>query len=454
MAEFQSLNVVKNLHVGESLTIGDGNLEFALKNHIHKADDITGLNKYIFDQLHTDQSLTVLNSLKLNGLDSSNFITTTKPVYLQMNQNISQIAEFVPQTKDLFIQLTDGSFLEKEANVFLNNKNITYMKESGDIYFGENTKIKSFDDVQLLTEKNNNYKYLYIKQRNYNTIMINSLPVIRAFKNNDMTLDLDHFLVHKSISFKSMDLFKTNEESLPIPFTVGTNIKLNLKLYSRINKENLKYVMLPEENFALVFLYGKENEEIKIGMLYLDKLKIAYKYNLPENFAELNEIEEINSFMVEPGESFTNILKSVYLFRPNNINIKINKFIGCKPTEIKSLTSEIREAVIDDVQKDILVGLKNLLQLNDSSVENNKALANILQAKETTINGVTFKPGDNITVTAVATGGNADTLNNLNSNNFVMTKDVSDNNTEGGKIAKFDKDGHLVYPDGHSEWVE
>lgn len=68
-----------------------------------------------------------------------------------------------------------------------------------------------------------------------------------------------------------------------------------------------------------------------------------------------------------------------------------------------------------------------------------------------TINGVAFNGTQDITITARATGGNADTLGNLRSDQYVKVTDVAN---AAGKIPRFNASGHLVYPDGHEEWIE
>lgn len=68
-----------------------------------------------------------------------------------------------------------------------------------------------------------------------------------------------------------------------------------------------------------------------------------------------------------------------------------------------------------------------------------------------TINGVAFNGTQDITITARATGGNADTLGNLRSDQYVKVTDVAN---AAGKIPRFNAAGHLVYPDGHEEWIE
>ena len=68
-----------------------------------------------------------------------------------------------------------------------------------------------------------------------------------------------------------------------------------------------------------------------------------------------------------------------------------------------------------------------------------------------TINGVAFNGTRDITITARATGGNADTLGNLRSDQYVKVTDVAN---AAGKIPRFNAAGHLVYPDGHEEWIE
>lgn len=67
------------------------------------------------------------------------------------------------------------------------------------------------------------------------------------------------------------------------------------------------------------------------------------------------------------------------------------------------------------------------------------------------INGVPFDGSKNITITAQASGGNADTLGGLNSTGYVKVSEVAN---AANKIPRFDAQGHLVYPDGHSEWIE
>ena len=68
-----------------------------------------------------------------------------------------------------------------------------------------------------------------------------------------------------------------------------------------------------------------------------------------------------------------------------------------------------------------------------------------------TINGVAFNGTQDITITARAAGGNADTLGNLRSDQYVKVTDVAN---AAGKIPRFNEAGHLVYPDGHEEWIE
>ena len=68
-----------------------------------------------------------------------------------------------------------------------------------------------------------------------------------------------------------------------------------------------------------------------------------------------------------------------------------------------------------------------------------------------TINGVAFNGTQDITITARAAGGNADTLGNLRSDQYVKVTDVAN---AAGKIPRFNASGHLVYPDGHEEWIE
>jgi hypothetical protein len=206
--------------------------------------------------------------------------------------------------------------------------------------------------------------------------------------------------------------------------------------------------MLPKKNFAFVFMHGDK----EIGLFYIDDLHIPYKYNLPDGFAELNLADDANCYFVKPSDDFLSTVKSIYLFRPNTFNTKLNRYVGFKPERYTNLNGFIRVAALNDSQKDVLDALKNLFYLKeDSPEENNNVLANILRGKTTTINGVEFHPGDNITIKAEAVGGNADTLNNLNSANFITRDEVIESD---GKIARFNKDGHLIYPDGHSEWVE
>lgn len=68
-----------------------------------------------------------------------------------------------------------------------------------------------------------------------------------------------------------------------------------------------------------------------------------------------------------------------------------------------------------------------------------------------TINGVAFNGTQDITITARAAGGNADTLGNLNADQYIKVTDVAN---AAGKIPRFNAAGHLVYPDGHEEWIE
>ena len=446
MAKFQSIEVVENLSVDGKIT--SNHQEVSLVGHQHTTNDISDLGGYVLKKLQEDTSFTVLNSMKLNGLDSSFYLQNDKPIYYQFNHNLSQPLEFVAPNRDLYIQLTDGILLEKEAHIYLNNRDIIFNKETGDIYFGNNNKIRGFDDIKLKTTSDGAYKYLYIKEANYNSLLTNGINVFQALKDTVTDYTNDFFDETKTVSFKSMDLFETDEESLVVPFFLGKEVPLELRRYAKMNKDNLQYMMLPKKNIAFLFMYGDK----EIGLFYIDNLNIPYKYNLPDGFAELNLADDANCYFVKQSDEFLSTVKSVYLFRPNTFNTKLNRYVGFKPERYTNLNGFIRVAALNDSQEDVLDALKALFYLKeDSPEENNTVLANILRSKATTINGVEFHPGDNITIKAEAVGGNADTLNNLNSANFITRDEVVESD---GKIARFNKDGHLIYPDGHSEWVE
>ena len=446
MAKFQSIEVVEDLVVDGKIT--SKHQEVSLEGHQHTTNDISNIDEYFLNKLQEDSSFTVLNSLQLNGLDSSVYLQNTNPIYWQVNHNLSQPLEFIAPNRDLYIQLTDGILLEKEAHVYLNNRDIVFNKETGEIYFGNNNKIRDFNDIKLMTTSDGSYKYLYIRETNYNSLLTNSIPVFQALKDTITDYDNGFFDETKTVSFKSMNLFETEEESLIVPFFLGKEVPLELRLYAKLNKDNMQYMMLPKKNIAFVFMYGNK----EIGLFYIDNLNIPYKYNLPEEFADLNLSDDANCYFVKPSDDFLSTVKSVYLFRPNTFNMKINKYVGFKPERFTNLNGFIRVAALNDSQVDVLDALKTLFYLKEESPEeNNNVLANILRSKATTINGIQFHPGDNITIKAEAVGGNADTLNNLNSTNFINRNEVVESD---GKIARFDKDGHLIYPDGHSEWVE
>ena len=95
-----------------------------------------------------------------------------------------------------------------------------------------------------------------------------------------------------------MNLFETEEESLIVPFFLGKEVPLELRLYAKLNKDNMQCMMLPKKNIAFVFMYGNK----EIGLFYIDNLNIPYKYNLPEGFADLNLSDDANCYFVKPSD--------------------------------------------------------------------------------------------------------------------------------------------------------
>lgn len=68
-----------------------------------------------------------------------------------------------------------------------------------------------------------------------------------------------------------------------------------------------------------------------------------------------------------------------------------------------------------------------------------------------TINGQTLTNGANLTIdTTQDRAINASTLNGLSSDQFVKTSEVI---AGTGKIARYNEQGHLIYPDGSEEWI-
>ena len=149
MAKFQSIEVVEDLVVDGKIT--SKHQEVSLEGHQHTTNDISNIDEYFLNKLQEDSSFTVLNSLQLNGLDSSVYLQNTNPIYWQVNHNLSQPLEFIAPNRDLYIQLTDGILLEKEAHIYLNNRDIVFNKETGEIYFGNNDKLRAFTDIKLMT---------------------------------------------------------------------------------------------------------------------------------------------------------------------------------------------------------------------------------------------------------------------------------------------------------------
>ena len=67
------------------------------------------------------------------------------------------------------------------------------------------------------------------------------------------------------------------------------------------------------------------------------------------------------------------------------------------------------------------------------------------------INGVQFDGTRDITITARANGGNADSLGNLNVSQFVKQTDVGN---AANKIVKYNEKGQLEWPNGYKEYFE
>ena len=218
-----------------------------------------------------------------------------------------------------------------------------------------------------------------------------------------------------------------------------------------MNIENLEYFMMPKKNIALVFIHKDES----INALYTDKESYTYTYDIPENSISISEIECIGANQIKLSDEFKDSLDAVYLFTSTVLeDSPDSNTIGFIPNSeaINDLTPYLRTISLTDSQKEFLNVFKELYFMQSKDIEENNTLLNTIMAdKLTTVNGIQFHAGDNITITAKANGGNADTIGNLTPNNFLLKEDAIDTD---GKIARFNSHGHLVYPDGHEEWIE
>lgn len=172
---------------------------------------------------------------------------------------------------------------------------------------------------------------------------------------------------------------------------------------------------------STTYIFAKEELSLNNGWIitYTDKqpFDIARQIGYPMNYSNINgSTQDMN----------TEKLKKIIFL--------INKYI------LKNIKEE---PVLPDLKgriNGVLFTGKQDINITVPSLSTNH-----------TINGVAFNGTQDITITARATGGNADTLGNLRSDQYVKVTDVAN---AAGKIPRFNSAGHLVYPDGHEEWIE
>lgn len=445
MAKFQNIEV-DDLVVNNQVTISG--LHPSIENHTHEPNEIVGLNSYISEKISNSTDFTVNNALHLDGLNSTQFYHTESPIYSQTQQTESILLEMVHPNNELFIKLNDGIMTQKENNIYFNHKKISYNKEKDILSLDDNDYVNN--DIKLLITKDTDEKYLYIKPTRDSLLLINSKEVFQALRNTEIQLTDDFFNLSKGCSFKSYKLFEEKEDQLPLPIILGKQLPLKVKHYQKMVIENLEHFMMPTNNIALVFI----NKDKTASTMYLDNGGYCYTYNIPENSIKLNSVDCMGCNQVILSDVFKTQLEAIYLFTNDILGINYNKTIGFIPNEesITDLSAYIRTIKLTPSQIEFLNIFTKLYIMQTENIEEyNTVLNTILTNKITTINNVKFHVGDTVTITAKAEGGNADTLNNLNVSNFLLVEDAIETD---GKIARFNSKGHLVYPDGHEEWIE
>lgn len=447
MAKFQDIEAQSLVVEGQITT---GGQIVAVEGHRHTVNDIDDIEKYFLDKLEQSGGLTVNNTLNFNGFDVGHFLQVDSPIYNQLQQTDSIPLEVINPNKDMFIKLNDGILLRKEVVIYLNNKKIVYNKEDDTLKFEDTKYLTGNNTIQLLLDKED-AKYLYFKTNRNTMLLINNSEVMQAVKATEIEYNEEHFNLSKGGTFSSYNFFEESREELPIPFIIGKTLPIKLKYYQKMNIENLEYFMMPKKNIALVFIHKDES----INALYTDKESYTYTYDIPENSISISEIECIGANQIKLSDEFKDSLDAVYLFTSTVLeDSPDSNTIGFIPNSeaINDLTPYLRTISLTDSQKEFLNVFKELYFMQSKDIEENNTILNTIMAdKLTTVNGIQFHAGDNITITAKANGGNADTIGNLTPNNFLLKEDAIDTD---GKIARFNSHGHLVYPDGHEEWIE
>lgn len=448
MAKFQNIEA-ESLSVESQITLGGKAV--TVEGHRHTTNEIDNIDKYFAEKLNSANSLTVNDSLHFCGRDIGQFFQTDIPIYNQMQQTISVPLEVVTPNRDMFIKLNDGILLQKELIIYLNNKKIIYNKENDILKFEDNKYLTGDNTLQLLIDTNNQ-KYLYFKNKRETLLLINSSEVMQAIKETDLEYDAKHFNLSDGGIFKSCAFFEEEQSELPVPFIIGKTNPLKLKKYQKMNIDVLEQFMFPKKNFALVFITKDE----KACAFYIDKESYTYTYAVQTGSISLYETNCVGAYQLKLSDEFKESLNAVYLFSSTTINedSPSSSSVGfiANSNATTDLTPFMRTITLSKSQIEFLNTFKELYLLESKDIEEHNTILNIILAnKLTTINNVKFHPGDTITITAKAEGGNADTLNNLTADNYILKTDVVDTD---GKIARFNSSGHLVYPDGHEEWIE
>lgn len=375
--------------------------------------------------------------------------------------------------KNIVVELSTTGPELINYNYLLNE--LSLLEDGVDISFGEiidNDQFNAYTiSINKTYNKNSQIKILsithfgktFIPSGRASTDYIGGLNGYPTYEKEEVNVKWDR-LYDSNTNMKFMSFYKSNL----------------IKGYSFINLNNLepsygndivKISYYPNKGFIATEL--TKTSAWKISLNENGEIEDVYLYKGPEIFNlytgsnTYNYIFSSKYTKLVRNESYTNT--TVYddhnsIDNDRNLNGRGVSFdISNKPSgtdainkwnSITNIIYLIKKYILKSIKEPPSSATPNLTGRINGVLFNGKQDINITVpslSTNHTINGVAFNGTRDITITARAAGGNADTLGNLRSDQYVKVTDVAN---AAGKIPRFNAAGHLVYPDGHEEWIE
>lgn len=340
--------------------------------------------------------------IKLNE-DNDFIMPTNSNLTYNYDDNITvsfnKLEDFKPSSGKRIIEFDIFDYC-KRNNIRINDLPGRYDYKYIHFLFDKENEIDLVEDIYLLLE-------------NGNILRCNFKMLINSINRNIVGLDY------------APSIISTDSSS------IGNYDTKFIKLWNAYGNIYNLYVNSLGSNYVAYFISLKKDTS-----LFQDKIRNPYNYGL---FAFGDGTEGYGDFVlphVASGSVNAKFKKgSPIIVHPNDVTDECTKYILKRSEYLRNkhgLSKQTINGVPFELYKDITIPASTL-----STPRN--------------INGVAFDGSKDITITAQANGGNADTLDGLDSTAFVKTTDVAN---EPNKIPRFNSNGHLVYPDGHEEWIE